>query len=150
MSVEFGIEKFSDVWDEMMPLITKHYEEIARYKDIALSPDKEKYVTLNEKEFAKLFTIRNSGELIGYAVFFIAPHIHYSDVIHAHQDVLFLTKEHRGKMVGARFLKWCEDRLAENGVMWITQHVKAKHNFGRMLERIGYELMDLVYTKRIG
>lgn len=149
MSVEFNTESIEKAWDELMPLTELHYEEIARYKDIALNPDKDKYVALDNKGFIRFFTIRSEDKLVGYAIFFIAPHIHYSDVIHAHQDVIFLSKAHRGKLIGMKFVKWCDERLKENGVKWVTQHVKAKHNFGRMLEHVGYELMDLVYSKRL-
>jgi hypothetical protein len=31
----------------------------------------------------------------------------------------------------------------------VFQRTKAKHNFGNLLEALGYELVDLVYARRL-
>lgn len=91
-----------------------------------------------------------SGEknlLVGYAVFFVRHNMHYADSLQATQDILFVQKEFRGR--GGEFIAWCDYQLKKEGVQAVYQHVKAKHNFGKLLERMGYELVDLIYTKRL-
>jgi hypothetical protein len=51
--------------------------------------------------------------------------------------------------MGGRFIKWCDEQLRAEGVAVVYHHIKAAHNFGPMLERFGYELVDLIYSRRL-
>lgn len=131
-----------------MPLIKRHYDEIAHFKDIPLEPDVELYQQLEDTGLTRVFTVRKSNALIGYSLFFVRPNPHYRSSIQAVQDVIFIDKQHRG--IGRKFIAWCDERLKYEGVQVAYHHVKNNHNFGPMLERDGYELIDLVYGKRLG
>jgi hypothetical protein len=145
----YGQEKFETVSEEIKPLIEEHYHEIAKYKDIPLEPDWACYKAMETLGVLKIFTCRDedTNALIGYSIYFVRAHIHYKTCLTAQQDILFIRKEYRGK--GMRFIKWCDEQLKAMGVQMTIHHVKAAHNFGPMLERIGYELMDLIYTRRL-
>lgn len=145
--MRFSCETYDDVIEEIKPLLEEHYEEIAKYKDIPLVPDWSTYRKLEQVGVLKIFTCRQDDRLIGYGIYFIKPHLHYSTCLVAQQDILFITKGHRG--TGFRFINWCDEQLKSLGVNLTVQHIKASHNFGAMLERQGYELMDLIYTKRL-
>lgn len=143
----FGCETYEDVIEEIKPLLEEHYEEIAKHKDIPLAPDWSAYRKLEEIGMLKIFTCRKDDNLIGYGIYFVKPHLHYSTCLVAYQDILFISKGYRG--AGFRFINWCDEQLKAIGAQMTIQHVKATHNFGPMLERQGYELMDLIYTKRL-
>jgi hypothetical protein len=145
--MKYALERIKDVIDELEPLIQAHYKEIAKYQDIPLKPDWKSYESLDELGLLRIFTLREEGELIGYAVFMVRPHLHYMTCLTAFQDILFIKSDKRGK--GLKFILWCDNQLKGMGINLIVQHVKSEHNFGPALERIGYELMDLIYTKRI-
>lgn len=146
--MKFQLEKLIDVIEEVSPLIHKHYKEIAHYQDIPLNPDFDKYAFLDEKGVLRFYTARSyNGELVGYAVFFVQKNMHYRDSIQALQDILFVKKENRG--MGGRLIKWCDAQLQSEGVQVIYHHVKKAHNFGPLLERMGYECVDLIYGKRL-
>lgn len=149
MTIKFAREFLHDIWDEAAPLLELHYEEIAHYKDIALKPDRARYMVAEDAGGVRAYTARDDNRLVGYQVFFVARNIHYSDSLQAMQDVLYLSREHRGRMIGFKFISWCDEQLRAEGVQAVMQHTKAKHNFGPMLERIGYELMDLVHVRRL-
>lgn len=136
------------LWEEGMPLGEKHWSEIAHYKDIQLSPNVEAYNRLEAAGVLRCFTARDCGKLIGYVAFFVQRHMHY-DVLCAAQDVLFVDPEHRKGMAGFRLIRYAEERLRKEGVAVVTQHVKKSNNVGKLLERMGYEEMDAVYTKRL-
>jgi GNAT superfamily N-acetyltransferase len=87
--------------------------------------------------------------LVGYAVFFVRPNMHYMDSVQAVQDVLYLSPALRGTGHGMRFIRYCDEELTRLGVQAVYHHVKEKHNFGPALERMGYELVDLIYAKRL-
>ena len=147
--MKYNQEKMSDVIGEIKPLLEEHYLEIAKYKDIPLVPDWGSYEKLDELGIMKIFTCRSSedNKLLGYSIYFVKPHLHYSTCLVAMQDILFILPEYRGR--GLKFIVWCDEKLKEMNVNLVVHHVKAANNFGPALERIGYELMDLIYTRRI-
>lgn len=148
---------------EAWPLLEKHRREVARYQDIELNPDMAVYQAAVNAGIVRLFTARHyfpaplkeapdmymAGQrLVGYALFFVRPNPHYAQSVQAVQDVIFLDKSMRG-VDGWQFIKYCDHALAAEGVDVIYHHVKAKHNFGHILERMGYELVDHIYARRV-
>lgn len=147
--MKYALERMDAVIEEIKPLLQAHYEEIAKYKDIPLEPDWELYKKVDELGIMKIFTSRKEDDnsLIGYGIYFVKPHLHYTTCLLAQQDILFISPNHRGS--GMKFIMWCDEQLKTMGVNLVIHHVKATHNFGPMLERIGYELMDYIYSRRI-
>ena len=137
------------IMDEAMPLFYEHWREISHYLDIALEPDREIYAKAAEMGMLKVFTAREDGVLIGYAAYMVRANIHYKSSIQAQQDVLFVTKEKRRGTVGMRLIAYADKCLAKMGVQVVVQHVKVAHNFGPLLERLGYEHVEHIYTKRL-
>lgn len=145
----FASESVATVIREIGPLIQQHWQEIAQYPDIALSPDFDQYHFLDSCGQLRIFTARVDGELIGYAIYLLAPALHYSKSLQAKQDVLFLLPEHRKSFTGMRLIAYADESLRKDGVQVVYHHVKAAHNFGPLLERMGYELSDLIYSRRL-
>lgn len=134
---------------ELTPLLRDHYAEVAHYQDIPLKVDWKGYFLAHNAGALRMFTVRDGeGELVGYAVFFVKANLHYADSLQALQDVIFLDRPARGH-TGAKFVKWCDDRLRAEGVQVVYHHVKAAHDWGKMLERQGYELVDTIWGKRL-
>lgn len=144
----FQIEQFKNIFDEALPLVEKHYDEIAHYKDIPLNPDIETYKAMEEAGILKIFTARKGPELVGYAVFIIKSNPHYRTSLQAVQDVIFIDPNHRG--IGLKFIKWIDSQLSKiDNLQVIYHHVKAAYNFGPLLEHQGYELIDHIYGRRV-
>lgn len=146
--MNFKREQIQLVFEEAVPLLQMHWEEIAHYQDIKLEPDFGRYTQLEESGAVRCFTARDdANKLIGYSVFFVRENIHYKSSVQAVQDILFIHPGRRG--TGMRFVKWCDEQLKNDGVQAVYHHVKAAHNFGPMLERLGYQLVDLIYARRL-
>lgn len=145
--VAFSLEKYQDIYEEMYPLIQKHYKEISHYQDIELKIDNQMYFQMERVGALKAFTARLKGELIGYAVFFVRNNLHYSDSMQALQDVIFIDPTRRG--FGKYFINWCDMWLKDYGVQVVYHHVKDKFDFGPMLYSLGYEKIDIVYGRRL-
>ena len=146
--MRFARETLSSIKDEIEPLLELHWREIAHYQDILLEPDWAAYFRAEELGLARFYTARDDqGYLIGYIVFFLRFNIHYKSSLQASQDILFIHPERRG--FGAKFIAWCDDQLKLEGVQAVYHHVKQAHNFGPLLERLGYSLVDLIYAKRL-
>jgi hypothetical protein len=138
----------AELCEELRPLLEKHYKEIAHYQDIPLIPAYEQYMKLDSMGMLRVFTAREeSGECAAYAIFFVKHNLHYSSSLQAVQDIIYVDPNKRG--FGARLIKWCDEQLKAEGVQVVYHHVKVAHNFGPLLERMGYQLVDLIYGKRL-
>ncbi len=146
---QFARESSATVIDEIKPLLEAHYAEIAHYKDIPINCDFDAYLRLEAAGRLRIYGIRVDAILIGYAIFTVAKSLHYSGSLQAHQDVLYLDPAYRKGRVGLRFIQFCDSQLQADGVQVVFHHVKAAHNFGPMLERMGYELIDHIYGRRL-
>ncbi len=133
----------------MLPLFLLHHEEVGHFPELGLDPVWESYLRLEELGHLRVFTFREElhpYDLRGYSVFFINCHMHHKEKVKADQDILFIHSSSRGE--GSKFMRWIDDQLKNEGVEIVYQTVKAKRNHGKLLERIGYHLVDLVYARR--
>lgn len=135
--------------EELVPLLHLHWKEVAHFKDIRLNPNLKFYKDLEQAKILRVYTIRKTEKLVGYAVFFVQKDPHHQHSVQAVQDLLFLSPSLRAKLIGYRFLKWCDKQLTKEGVEVIYHGVKKSHNFGLMLEKLGYECVDLIYARRV-
>ena len=148
--MEFQRETSSNLWEEIFPLLQKHYDEIAKFKDIALAPDIDTYNAIELAGNLRCYTVRKDGEIIGYAVFMVHHNLHYRNSLQAVQDVVYLDQAHRGGRTGLKLLRYAEDRLKSEGVEIVMHHVKPEHPaLGTLLEFMGYEVIDIVYARKI-
>lgn len=140
-----------ELFEELMPVLERHFKEIAHYQDIPLQPDIQRYINIDQAGCLRAFTARDElKELVGYVVFFVQPAIHYSGSLQAMQDVVYLEKSQRGLGFGRAFLQWCDEQLKADGVQVVYQHVKPKHMaLAKVSESLGYELVDHIYGRRL-
>ena len=134
-------------------LLERHWQEVAFYKDIPLEPDWELYQVTESIGRLRIFTARIRGELVGYAAFLLNRNPHYKSSWQASQDVLFVAPEHRNGRIGAHLILFAERRLRmEKPPVQVTyQHSKASEelDIGPLLDRLGYELVDSIWAKRL-
>jgi hypothetical protein len=160
----FTREPFSaELLGEMLPLLEQHWKEVAHYPDIPLEVDASAYRNAEANGALRIFTVRADdpamhcrkcaepgqiNRLVGYAAYFVRANPHYASSIQASQDVIYVSPTARGS-TGARLVRFADEQLAAEGVQAVYHHVKVKHDWGVMLERIGYEKVDVIYAKRL-
>lgn len=148
--MKFARETMEEVVGEIQPLLLKHWQEIAHYQDIALDPDYGRYAAMERSGVLRIFTARDSGTLVGYGIFCVAPGLHYRQSKQAVCDILFVDPEHRrGLGVASALLRHCESALNLEEVQVVYHRTKAAHDFGNLLERLGYELVDRTFARRL-
>lgn len=145
----FKLEELTlDLIDEAFPLFLGHFKEISANQDIPLEPDYEQYLKLSEMGFLRFFSSRDAaGKLIGYAVFFVKTNLHYKSSKQAVQDIIYINPKSRG--FGSEFIAWCDEMLRAEGCQIVYHHVKAAHNWGKVLDRMGYKMVEFIYSKRL-
>ena len=145
--MKFAIEKISDTWDEAHDLMLENHKETGSTDSIEFNPDKDKYLAIENVGLMKLFTARDEGKLVGYAIFLISVHLHYSCQLWAMQDVMFMKNTHRG--IGSyRFMKWVDEELANLGVNVVLRSVHVRKDYSRILEKIGYQKIETSFMRR--
>lgn len=147
----FQREKAQDVFQEMIPLLHKHWNEIEHYKDMPLDPDFETYFRMEDADILRVFTARREtdGKLVGYAVFFVKVNLHYKNSLQALQDVLYIDPSARG-MFGVKFITWTETQLKRENIQVVYQHIKIRTSRTvDMFKRMGYTPIDLILGKRL-
>ena len=136
---------------EIMPLLMRHYEEIAwRKEQIKFDPDLDRYRKLEAADFLRIYTARTDGILVGYAVFIISMHLHYKANKVATNDIFYVEPSMRGAMVGRRLIGHVERELKAEGVEVISLHIKTAHNWQKLAEHWGYEQNEVNMKKWIG
>lgn len=143
----FTTELFKNNILELDRLSKLHYKEVAPYSDIELKVNWENYLKLEQAGVLKTYGIRKDKKLIGYAIFFVSPSLEYSDSLQATMNNIFIHPDHRGQ--GLDFISFCDEQLKNIGVQVVYHHVKVKKDYGKMLERLGYEKMNIDYSKRL-
>ena len=129
-----------------------HYDEIALDKSqIPLNPDWDAYQRMEDIGDLVCFTVRKDGVLIGYSVFFLKWHIHYSNTKFAHNDVLYVHPDFRkSSSIGKDLIKYSEQELKKYGVNKVVWHIKCDHDWSAIMLRMGYRKDEIMVSKFIG
>jgi GNAT superfamily N-acetyltransferase len=132
---------------ELEQLFPSHYEELCVTKDFPLEPDYEAYRQLAKAGMLRCITCRADGDLIGYIVFIVQPHLHYKSCKTAFEDIYYVKKEFRKGRIGIRLFQYAEKVLKDRGVNRIIMHTKIHLDNSRLFEYLGYKHTDKLYTK---
>lgn len=149
--INFAVELYSDALiQEMMPLWQDHHKEIQQIRGVKLEPQLLMYQCLATAGILRIYTARNETlALVGYQVFTITDHPHFKGTKQAMMDILYLSPESRLGWMGYQFMRYVDNELKLEGVHLMFRSISARHDFGTVLERLGYELVDLNFMRRV-
>lgn len=147
--IKYQQESLLTCKSDAIPLLEKHWEEIALNKDkIKLNPDWDAYANLEDADILKIFTARDAdNKLVGYFVVFVKAHIHYKDNLFAYNDILFVDQNYRKGFTGPRLMKFAEKCLKADGVDVIIVNTKRHKPFDSLLLWLGYKHIENLYSK---
>jgi len=140
-------EFLSQVENDILVLIDLHYKEIALNKNkVKLNPDWDVYRDLEDQGKLKIFTARDGLTLAGYFVVVVGTNMHYKDHTFACNDIIYLHKDYRKGFAGIKLIKFAKKCLTDDGVSILTINTKVHQPFDRLLERLGFNLIERVYS----
>ncbi len=146
--ISFARELLCEVVQEVQPLLELHYAELTLHKDvIKLDPRWDDYILLERMDRLAIFTARDEGRLVGYSAFFVNRHMHYSDLVTAQNDVLYLHPDSRRGTTGLRFIDFVEAPLRDMGVRKLVYHIKFSLDWRPILHRRGYADEEVMCAK---
>lgn len=152
MDVKFSRESFDELFEDIKPLLTSHWKELALYKEeVPLDPDFERYRQYHDAGIMQFFTARIDGKLIGYSIYIVSPrHLHYSVRV-ASNDIIWVHPDHRNIGVGNGLFDFVESELAKDGPVLIHTETKEEHpQLASLLTLRGHKTAGRVMLKRIG
>ena len=132
-------------------LLDEHWHESARNKHLmVLKPDLAKYEALEAMgNIVGLIAYNNAGEMVGYSVNFISPHMHYADLLCAYNDVLFIASAHRDSRLGLQLIRETERACKARGCHLMLWHAKEDTALSKILPALGCRVQEIVYSKEL-
>jgi GNAT superfamily N-acetyltransferase len=147
------VEPYFQCVSELALLYRDHWEELALDKDkpeAALDPNWQVY---NERDAAGqvlLITLRDTGQLVGYFLGFIAPGLHYKKCLTYHGDIFRVLPSHRGKQGGMRLGKALIAECKRRGVKRMFIGEKLHTPASSLLTALGFLPVERTYSRWIG
>ena len=142
--ITYQPETYDSCIHVIKPMFFAHWKEIACNQDtVILEPDFDKYKNIEENGMLRIFSARDGGELVGYFISFVSPHLHYKSTIYAMNDIMYVIPSYRGSTVGYRLIKGAMTDLKVNcNADILVIHMKVKHEFRKLLNRLGFCLAE--------
>jgi len=153
--IVYAVEQLSQWRPDAEPMLPKHYEELATYKDVPLDPEWPHYERGEANGVLRIYTARDDGALVGYALFvFIWKHPHYRTISLASNDILWVKPDSRGAGIASGLADFFEKdiqnlflRFALSGRGIVHIRAKTKHAaLSKMLEARGYQSDERGHT----
>lgn len=145
--ITYQIEDWKQYYKDCQSLWTKDCEELGNAR--ALNPDVEVYESLEKLKMLSIITARHNGKLIAYKVFIIRGNLHHKDILTAFEDCCFIDPCYRFGKIAIKLLSISEEILNKLNVKEIFCTVNTAGGTGRLMEKYGFELNSLIYSKRI-
>jgi predicted GNAT superfamily acetyltransferase len=140
----------ADKIEHVPGLLEAHWHESARNKHLmVLKPDVPRYRAL-EAAGALLSLVAYVDEtIVGYSVNIVSPHLHYADLLCAHNDVLFVAEEYRKSPLGLKLIRDTERACKARGVHLMLWHAKEDTTLANILPKLGCKVQEIIYTKEL-
>ncbi|KWA35803.1 hypothetical protein QZM15_16190 [Burkholderia sp. AU44665] len=147
--ITFAIERFSDVYGELKPLLEEHYGEISTHihHGIALEPQEEVYRAREADGSLMMVIGREAGEIVAYFVCFIAPGLHYRSCLTCSPDIFYVAPERRTELAGIRMFRFVEKELKRRGVKRWAVGSKVQHDASALFKFLKFEPVETTYEK---
>lgn len=152
--ITFTEQPIADIIEtELWPLLVDHREELTTNKVLMrLNPDVERYRDAENAGFGMTIVARDDAQIVGYSINFVAPHIHYRDVLMVYNDALWTAHSHRA-LVGAALMAETKAAGKRRGAQLMAWHAKPGTTLDRILQievrRKHARVQDIVYTEEL-
>lgn len=152
----FGWEPCRTLFAEpnVRDLLNAHWEELQIPGGLTppLDPDFARFIAMEDAGHFRVWAARDGATLVGYLAFFVMPHMHYKQTLHAVEDLFLLAAPYRRGMAGYRMFTTALDALRELGVKRCICHTKVhfeaeRGGLVRFFERLGFVNTDLLWIK---
>jgi predicted GNAT superfamily acetyltransferase len=140
----------ADKIEHVPGLLEAHWHESARNKHLmVLKPDVVRYQALEAAGSLLSLVAYADEEIVGYSVNILSPHLHYAELLCAHNDVLFVAKEHRESALGLKLIRETERAARDRGAHLMLWHAKEQTPLAAILPRMGCKVQEIIFSKEL-
>ncbi len=143
--------RFTDAqWQEMIGLFSNHWDELTTAKDLMqLKPKIDHYKAAQDEGTLHVLILTDGDKIAGYSISFCYYHLHWSDTLIFHNDIIYINPEYRKGSWGLRLIKKTEEAARERGAKLMFWHGKVGSPFADLMVKTGHWIQDVVFAKRI-
>lgn len=150
MSIRIVEISVSEHIDQVGELLHEHWLELAKNKTLmVLKPDAARYRAMEQVGMVLALGAFDGDAMVGYSVNFVSQHLHYADLVYAHNDVLFIAQSHRLGRAGYRLIQATEQLAKARGARMLVWHAKQDTPLDSLMPRLGYGVQDILYSKEL-
>jgi hypothetical protein len=147
MSIAYAVEKFTAVRPEIEPHVDAHWNEFASNKgDAAMDVDWALYESLCRSGKLHVFTARRDGRLVGYFGCILSTHPHRRTVLTASSSFLYVAQDPIRGLIIRGLIAISINCFNTMGVKLYHYRSKNSHNIGQILEKMGFNTIETVYS----
>lgn len=149
--VVFRRERYPEIIEDIKALLPLHWKELALYQDnVPLEPDYTVYARLDASNAMCIIAGRVDGKLVGYAIYVVKRHPHYTTKRWALSDIFWLAPEYRRYGSGRAMFEKVEEELKVMGVDVCHTTFKVDHPAaGMLLATMGHAHVEQGYSKKL-
>lgn len=135
-----------ELLEECAKLFLAYHLEVSENPEMVLAPNPKQHILADQAGLLRWFIMRNDLDLVvGYFVFVVTQALHDIQEKQAHQEMLFIQKDYRGKNY-YEFQSFAVQYLTEvDAVKKIYFNASTANNFHLILERQGLKLALRTY-----
>ncbi len=142
--------KGTDHIDELMPLFSQHREELATQKHLMnLKPAWDRYKVMEESGILFTLALYDDPIIVGYSSIVVTQNLHYSDLVQAYEDTLFVLPKYRNTTWGIKLIKKAEVLAREKGAKLLLRHCRRGSVCASIMPRMGYYVQDILFGKEL-
>lgn len=152
---EYARVSYDQIVDEIKPLLIKHWEEIALYRDrVPLDVNYRIYKAHDDINALRIYTVRVDKVLIGYAIYVLRSHPHYQSNRWAVNDIYWIDPAHRNAGIGIGLFRFVENSLRSelkpDEILIMHTNSKTMHpQAHRVLEFMGHDMVEVGHSKML-
>lgn len=152
-NVAIGLERFSDMLEEIRPLHEAHYGETeTQYLDDEFNPNYQAYMDMEKDGRFVCFTVRLGWKMVAYLQYYVFRDLHTQRVLQAREDALYVHPLVRGQKIAPQLLAYAEDALRALGCQYAGMTNKSPvgaPDIGDFLEKRGYKPVAIYHVKKL-
>jgi hypothetical protein len=149
MSLEIReLPHFTDWIRANFELGREHYDEIALNKRLMVyAPDFDSFDRMEAQGALACVGIFDGDVIVGYSVNIVVNHLHYRDLLVAHNDMIFIAQSHRKGRAGLTLIKATKELCAGRGARMMLWHAKEGSALAKLLPRLGCGVQDILFSE---
>ena len=149
-SLEFRLEPFAQIADELPPLLQKHWDELKPYGEgVSLNPNWSWYFDFARANILHCFTARFENILVGYIAMLVVKNSQHGRM-QGDAHLFWLDPAFRTGWNAIKFFRFMETVLKEEGVQFINVEHIIHSNLGPMFKYLKYKPKFVIHSKYIG